>query len=111
MESAGVANKIMKKKCLKSDFKKIVFKLKTNDRRDKMFLLTSKFRSQGVVAPATGLYTCIRSCKKLYKIRLQKDFLKLVSNDQSDKRFLLTSKFCPLGLFVPELRLYTLIKS
>ena len=62
-------------------------------------------------APALGLYTCIKSWKKMYKIRLQRDFLKLVPNDRSDKRFLLTSKFCPLGLSAPDLWLYTFIKS
>ena len=38
------------KNCIKSDFKEIFFKLATNDRSDKMFLLTSKFRPQGVVS-------------------------------------------------------------
>ena len=80
-------------------------KLATNDRSDKMFLLTSKFRPQGVVSPCPGLYTCVKSWKKkMYKIRLQRDFFKLVANDQSDKRFLLKSKFCPLGMSVPDLR-------
>ena len=32
--------KIMKKKCIKSDVKKIFLKLATNDQSDKMFLLT-----------------------------------------------------------------------
>ena len=53
--------KIMKKKCIKSDFEEIFFKLATNDRSDKMFLLTSKFRPQGVVSPCPRLYTCIKS--------------------------------------------------
>ena len=88
------------------------FKLATNDRSDKMFLLTSKFRPQGVVCPCSGvIYMYKIMKKKLYKIRLQRDFLELVANDRSDKRFLLTSKFCPLGLSAPDQRLYTFIKS
>ena len=99
------------KKCIKSDFKEIFFKLATIDRSDKMFLLTSKFHPQGVVSPCPGAIYMNKIMKKMYKIRLQRDFLKLVANDQSDKRFLLTWKFCPLGLSAPGLRLYTCIKS
>ena len=87
-------------------------KLATNDRSDKMFLLTLKFCPQGVVRPFPGaIYMYKIMEKQLYKIRLQRDFLKLVANEQSDKRFLLTSKFCPLGLSAPDLQLYTCIKS
>ena len=77
--------------------KRFFFKLAVNERSYKMFLLTSKFRSQGLSAPALGLYTCIKSLKTLYKIRPKRFVLKLVANDRSDKRFLLTSKFCPQG--------------
>ena len=41
---------------------------------DKAFLLTSKFCPLGAVCPAPGLYTCIKSWKKLHKIRLQRHF-------------------------------------
>ena len=47
---------------------------------------------------APGLYTYIKSWKKMYKIRLRRDFLKLAINDRSDKVFLLTSKFYPQGV-------------
>ena len=76
-----------------------------------MFLLTSKFRPQGVVSPTPGLYTCTKPWKKLYKIRLQGDFFKLKVNDRSDKKFLVTSKCCPLGVVCPWPAAYTLIKS
>ena len=95
----------MSKIRLQRDF----FKLVTNDRSDKMFLLASKFRAQGVVSPCPGAIYIYKIMKKMYKIRLQRDFFKLVANDRSDKRFLLTS--CPLGLSAPDLRLYTFIKS
>ena len=52
-------------------------------------------------APALGLYTCINSWKKLYKIRLQRAFFKRATNDRSDKMFLLTSKFYPQGVVSP----------
>ena len=42
------------KNCIKSDFKQIFLKLATNDRSDKMFLLTSKFCPQVVVSPYPG---------------------------------------------------------
>ena len=46
-------------------------KLTTNDRSDKMFLLTSKFHLQGVVSPCPGAIYMYKVMKKLYKIRLQ----------------------------------------
>ena len=49
------------KNCIKSDLKEISLKLATNDRSDKMFLLTSKFHHKRFSAPAPGLYTCIKS--------------------------------------------------
>ena len=87
-------------------------KLATNDRSDKMFLLTSKFSPQGVVSPCPGAIYMYKIMKNLYKIRLQRVFFfKLEANDRSDKVFLLTSKLCPLGLSAPDLRLYIFIKS
>ena len=84
----------------------------TNDRIDKMFLLTLKFCPQGVVRPCPGAIYMYKIMKNMYKIQTSKfSFLKLVANDRSDKRFLLTSKFCPQGLYAPDLRLYTFIKS
>ena len=86
-------------------------KLATNGRRDKMFLLTQKFRRQGVVSPCPGVIYMYLIMKELVYNQTSKSFFKLVANDQSDKRFLLTSKFCPLVLSAPDLWLYTLIKS
>ena len=90
--------KIMKK-CIKWDFKENFLEPATNDRDDKMFLWTSKFRLQGVSAPAPGLYTCTKSCRKVSKIRLQRDFCS--KWPKGHIRFLLTSKFCPLGVVCP----------
>ena len=67
--------KIMKK-LYKIRLQRDVLKLATNDRSDKMFLLTSKFRPQGVVNPALGLFTC-KIMKK--KIRLQRDVFETCS--------------------------------
>ena len=96
---------------MKSDFKEIFSKVVTNDRSDKMFLLESKFRPQGVVSPCPGAIYMYKIMKTMYKIRFQRNVLKLVANDRSDKRFMLTSKFYPQGLSAPDLRLYTFIKS
>ena len=98
--------KIMKKNCIKSDFKEFFFKLATNDQSDKMFLLTSKFRPQGVVSPCPG---AIYMYKIMKKSCIKSDFKEIFF--RSDKKFLLTSKFCPLGLSAPDLQLYTFIKS
>ena len=49
------------------------FKLATNQRSDKTFLLTSKLCPLGAVCPYPGLYTCIKSWK-MYKIRFQREF-------------------------------------
>ena len=49
-------------------------KLATDDRNDKKFLMTSKRSPGGCMPPAPGLYTCIKSGKKMYKISLQRDF-------------------------------------
>ena len=48
------------KNCIKSNFKEIFLKHATNDRSDKMFLLTSNFVPKGLSAPAPGLYICIK---------------------------------------------------
>ena len=104
--------KSWKKNCIKSDFKEIFWKLATNNQSDKMFLLTSKFRPQGVFSPSPGaIYMYKIKKKKCIKSDFKEIFLKLVANDGSDKRFLLTSKFCPLGLSAPDLQLHTFIKS
>ena len=52
------------KNCIKSDFKEIFLKLATNDRSDKMFLLTSKFCPQGVVGPCPGAIYMYKIVKK-----------------------------------------------
>ena len=54
------------KKCIKSDFKEILFELATSDRSDKMFLLTSKFRPQGVVSPCP---------EAIYMYKIMKNFV------------------------------------
>ena len=65
----------------------------------------------GMSAPYPGLYTCMKSGKNIYKIRLQRYFLKLATNGQSDKAFLLTSEFFHKGLPVPAPGLCTCGKT
>ena len=62
------------KNCIKSVFKDIFLKLATDECSDKTFLLTSKLSPLGAVSPCPGAYTCIKSWKQSYKIRLQRDF-------------------------------------
>ena len=72
--------KSWKKKCIKADFKEISLKLATNDRSDKMFLLTSKFRPQRGCLPLPRGYIMYKSWKKLYKIRFQSHFFETCNN-------------------------------
>ena len=88
--------KIEKKNCIQSDEKRFFWNLQQMTKVTRCSCW-HKNVPKGLSAPALGLYTCIKSWKKLYKIRLQRDFLKPVANDQSDERFLLTSKFFPWG--------------
>ena len=97
--------KIMKKKCIKSDFKQIILNLQQMTEDTRCSWWHQNFVPKGLSAPAPGLYTCIKSWKKVCKIRLQRVFWNLCN-----KKFLLTSKFCPLGLSAPDLRLHTFIK-
>ena len=52
------------KKCIKSGFKDIVFKLATNGRSDKTFLLTSKLCPLGGVCPCPGAIHMYKIMKK-----------------------------------------------
>ena len=52
-------------------------------------------------APDPWLYTFIKSCNGVYKIRGWEIVLKLATNDQSDEVFLLTSKFWPQCVVCP----------
>ena len=67
----------------------------------RLFCCDQDFVLKGFSVPTPGLYTCIKTCKNIYKIRLQRYFFKLANNGQSDKAFLLTSKFCPKGVVCP----------
>ena len=93
--------KIMKKKCIKSDFQKNFFKLNANEHSDKRFLLTSKFCPLWLSAPDLRLYTCIKYEKSGIKSDVKEIFLKLATNDRSDRMFLLTLKCRPQGVVSP----------
>ena len=85
--------------CIKSDFKEIFWNLQHMTEVTRGSCWHQNFVPKELSAPSLGIYTCIRSWKKLYKIIQRVFFLfffKLVANDLSDKRFLLTSKFYPL---------------
>ena len=75
---------------------------------------TGKNWRGGKFWPVTvGLYTCGKTLKNVYKIRIQRD-LKLATNGRSDKGFLLTSKVCSQGVFCPwpgAIYMYKIIKN
>ena len=83
--------------CIKSDFKEIFWNLQHMTEVTRGSCWHQNFVPKELSAPSLGIYTCIKSWKKLYK-RVFFFFVcfKLVANDLSDKRFLLTSKFYPL---------------
>ena len=64
------------KNCIKSDFKEIFFfwNLQQIGKVIRPFCWHQNFVSWGLSAPAPGLHTCIKSLKRLYKIRLQRHF-------------------------------------
>ena len=88
------------KKCIKSDFKDMFWKLATNEWSDKTFLLTSKLCPLGAVCPYPGAIYMYKTMKKMYKIKFQRDFLKLATNNQRHK-----------GVASPCPWLYACIKS
>ena len=55
--------------------------------------------TRGLSTPAPGLYTCIKTWKIMYKIRLRRYFFE--TNGQSDKAFLVRSGFCPQKVVCP----------
>ena len=67
------------KNCIKSDFKGIFFKLATNDRSDRTFLLTSKLCPLGAVCPCPG---AIYIYKIMKKNCLKTDFKELYSSPE-----------------------------
>ena len=50
------------------------FKLETDDRSDKKFLLTSKLCPLDAICPLPQGYIHVLNHEKMYKIRLQRDF-------------------------------------
>ena len=75
------------------------------------FCWHQNFVPWGLSAPAPGLYTCIKSWKQLYKIRLQRDFWNLQHMTKVTRCSCWHKNFIPTGLSAPALGLYTCIKS
>ena len=73
------------------------------------FCSHQNFVPWGCMPPAPGLYTCIKSWKKLYKIRLQRHFFETCS--KWVKPFCWHQNVAPWGLSAPASGLYTCIKS
>ena len=76
------------------------------------FCWHQNFVPWGLSAPAPGLYTCIKSWKKLYKIRLQRDFFwNLQQMTKVTRCSCWHQNFVPKGLSAPAPGLYICIKS
>ena len=82
--------KILKKNCIKSDFKEIFLKLVANDRSDKRFLLTSEFCPLGLSALTCGYIHLLNYEKMCIKSDVEEILFKLATNDHVDEAFLLT---------------------
>ena len=93
--------KSWKKNCIKSDFKEISLKLTTMGKMIKPFCWHQNFVPWGVSTHAPGLYTCIKSWKKLYKIKTSKTIFWNLQQ-MNEVTFLLKSKLCPLGAVRPS---------
>ena len=71
--------KIMKKIVLNQTWKRFLWNLQQMGKVIRPFCWHQTFAPWGLSAPAPGLYTCIKSWEKLYKIRLQRDFFETCS--------------------------------
>ena len=68
----------------------------------RLFCWHQDFVHKGLSAPDAGLYTCGKTLKNVYKVRIQRDLFETATNGQSDKGFLWTSKVCcPQRVFCP----------
>ena len=89
-------------------------KLATDDRSDKKFLLSFCWHQNvvpcGLSVPAPGLYTCIKSWQKLYKIDFKDRFWNLQQMNEVTRHFCWHQTFVPWGLSAIALVLYTCIK-
>ena len=97
--------------CIKSEFKEIILKLAANGQSDLGFLLTSKLCHQRAVCSWPGLYTCMKTLKNMYKIRLQSDFFKFATKVKMIRSFCGQERFFPKELSALAPGLYTYIKS
>ena len=59
---------------LNQTWKRFLWNLQQMGKDIRSFCWHQTFAPWGLSAPAPGLYTCIKSWKKMYKIRLQRDF-------------------------------------
>ena len=93
LSPGGCLPLLMNSYCIKSDFMEIFWNLQHMTEVTRGSCWHQNFVPKGLSAPALGLYTCIKSWKKLYKI-IQSFFFKLVENG-------LTRGFCWHENFVP----------
>ena len=102
--------------CIKSDFKEIFWNLQHMTEETRGSCWHQNFVPKELSAPSLGIYTCIKSWKKLYKI-IQSVFLFVFLTCSKWSKWQEVSvdikllSLGPLGLSAPDLWLYTFIKS
>ena len=88
------------KRCIKSNFKEISFKLATHGKSGRT--VDIKILSPGGCLPLPrGYVHVLNHVKNCIKSDFKDIFSKLATNEWSEKTFLLTSKLCPLGAVCP----------
>ena len=87
--------KIMKKKCIKSDFIKTFLNLKQMTEMTRGFCLHQNFVIWGCLPLACGYIHLLNHEKMCIKSEVGQILFKLATKDHSDEAFLLTSKFWP----------------
>ena len=96
------------KMCIKSDFEEIILKLATYGQREKAFLLSSKFYPQCIICPCPGLYTCGKTWKNVYKIRLQRDCSKTCNKWSKWWGLSVDINICPGAIYMyKSIKIYT----
>ena len=101
--------KIMKKKMYKiRHSKRFLWNLEQMGKVIRPFCWHQNFDPGWLSTPALGLYTCIKSWKILYKIRLQRFFFETCNKWLKWQD---VQSFVPKGLSASALGLYTCIKS
>ena len=81
--------------------KRFLWNLQQMGKVIRSFCWHQSFVPWGLSIPAPGLYTCIKSWKKLFKIRLQRHFFETCNKWMKWQDISVEIKLCPLGAVCP----------